>query len=135
MAAGIAMKTDEQIDERLGDPRLKHTSPALGDARSGMSDRRLWLEEPCPTCGAPSGLRCQTSRYRGKPMRVLHAARGWRQNRQDQWRARLEIAGDAKDVLDPSLVQPPKQELADRYARRSRFVAHGWVSPSSVVCV
>jgi hypothetical protein len=44
-----------------------------------MSDRRLWLEEPCPTCGAPSGLRCQTSRYRGTPMRVLHAARGWRQ--------------------------------------------------------
>ena len=43
-----------------------------------MSERRLWLEEPCPTCGAPSGLRCQTSRYRGKPMRVLHAARGWR---------------------------------------------------------
>jgi len=43
-----------------------------------MSDRRLWLEEPCPTCGAPSGLRCQTSRYRGKPKRVLHAARGWR---------------------------------------------------------
>ena len=44
-----------------------------------MSDRRLWLEEPCPSCGAPSGLRCQSSRYRGKPMRVLHAARGWRQ--------------------------------------------------------
>ncbi len=43
-----------------------------------MSDRRLWLEEPCPTCGARSGLRCQTSRYRGKPMRVLHGARGWR---------------------------------------------------------
>ena len=44
-----------------------------------MSDRRLWLEEPCPTCGARSGLRCQTSRYGGKPTRVLHAARGWRQ--------------------------------------------------------
>lgn len=44
-----------------------------------MSDRRLWLDEACPTCGAPSGLRCQTSRYRGKPMGVLHAARGWRQ--------------------------------------------------------
>jgi hypothetical protein len=43
-----------------------------------VSERRLWLEEQCPTCGAPSGLRCQTSRYRGKPMRVLHAARGWR---------------------------------------------------------
>jgi predicted nucleic acid-binding Zn ribbon protein len=44
-----------------------------------MSDRRLWLEEPCPTCGARGGLRCQTSRYSGKPSRVLHAARGWRQ--------------------------------------------------------
>jgi predicted nucleic acid-binding Zn ribbon protein len=44
-----------------------------------MSDRRLWLEEACPTCGARSGLRCQTSRYGGKPSRVLHAARGWRQ--------------------------------------------------------
>jgi endogenous inhibitor of DNA gyrase (YacG/DUF329 family) len=43
-----------------------------------MSDRRLWLADPCPTCGAPSGLRCQTSRYGGKPMRLLHAARGWR---------------------------------------------------------
>ena len=43
-----------------------------------MSDRRLWLVEPCPTCGARSGLRCQTSRYGGKPTRFLHAARGWR---------------------------------------------------------
>ena len=43
-----------------------------------MSDRQLWLEEPCPACGARSGLRCQTSRYNGTPMRVLHAARGWR---------------------------------------------------------
>ena len=44
-----------------------------------MSDRRLWLEELCPTCGARGGLRCQTSRYSGKPSGVLHAARGWRQ--------------------------------------------------------
>ena len=44
-----------------------------------MSDRQLWLQEPCPTCAARSGLRCQTSRYRGKPLGVLHAARGWRQ--------------------------------------------------------
>ena len=43
-----------------------------------MSDRRLWLEEPCTLCHARSGLRCQTSRYRGKPSRVLHGARGWR---------------------------------------------------------
>ena len=43
-----------------------------------MSDRRLWLAEPCPTCHARVGLRCQTSRYGGKPSRVLHGARGWR---------------------------------------------------------
>lgn len=43
-----------------------------------MSDRQLWLEESCPTCGARSGLRCQTSRYSGKPSRLVHAARGWR---------------------------------------------------------
>ena len=43
-----------------------------------MSDRQLWLEERCPACGARSGLRCQTSRYGGKPTRFLHAARGWR---------------------------------------------------------
>ena len=28
-------------------------------------------EEPCPTCGARSGLRCQTSRYGGKPTAFL----------------------------------------------------------------
>jgi len=44
-----------------------------------MSDRQLWLEEPCPTCGVRSGLRCQTSRYSGKPSWVLQAPRGWRQ--------------------------------------------------------
>ena len=43
-----------------------------------MSDRRLWLAEPCPTCGARAGLRCQTGRYSGKPSRLLHWARGWR---------------------------------------------------------
>jgi hypothetical protein len=43
-----------------------------------MSDRQRWLNEPCPTCTARGGLRCQTSRYGGKPARFLHAARGWR---------------------------------------------------------
>ena len=43
-----------------------------------MSDRSLWLVESCPSCHARSGLRCQTSRYGGKPSRVLHGARGWR---------------------------------------------------------
>ena len=44
-----------------------------------VSDRRTWLQEPCPGCGARPGLRCQTGRYGGKPTRFLHAARGWRQ--------------------------------------------------------
>jgi hypothetical protein len=43
-----------------------------------VSDRRLWLAEPCPSCHARAGLRCQTSRYGGKPSWVLHDARGWR---------------------------------------------------------
>ena len=43
-----------------------------------MSDRRLWLEEACPSCHARVGLRCQTSRYGAKPSGVLHGARGWR---------------------------------------------------------
>jgi predicted nucleic acid-binding Zn ribbon protein len=42
-----------------------------------MSDRRLWLAESCPTCGAHAGLRCQTGGYSGKPSRLLHWARGW----------------------------------------------------------
>jgi predicted nucleic acid-binding Zn ribbon protein len=44
-----------------------------------VSDRRLWLEEPCPSCHARAGLRCQTGRYGAKPSRVWHGARGWRQ--------------------------------------------------------
>ena len=44
-----------------------------------MSDRRLWLDELCLSCGARPGLRCLTSRFRGKPTGFLHSARGWRQ--------------------------------------------------------
>ncbi len=43
------------------------------------SDRRLWLSEPCPSCAARAGRRCQTSRYSGKPTHWLHGARGWPQ--------------------------------------------------------
>jgi hypothetical protein len=51
------------------------------DASQISGDRRLWLAEPCPSCGARAGLRCQTSRFAGKPARLLHPARGWRQRR------------------------------------------------------
>ena len=43
-----------------------------------MSDRRLWLDELCPSCAARPGSRCQTFRYSDKPSRILHSARGWR---------------------------------------------------------
>jgi hypothetical protein len=49
------------------------------DTSQISGDRRLWLSEPCPSCAARAGLRCQTSRYSGKPTRWLHGARGWRQ--------------------------------------------------------
>jgi endogenous inhibitor of DNA gyrase (YacG/DUF329 family) len=44
------------------------------------SDRRLWLEDDCPSCGARPGARCQSrAQARRKPPLALHAARGWRQ--------------------------------------------------------
>jgi len=49
------------------------------DASQISGDRQLWLSEPCPSCGAWSGQRCQTSRFSGKPAGLLHLARGWRQ--------------------------------------------------------
>jgi hypothetical protein len=49
------------------------------DTSQISGDRRLWLSEPCPTCGARTGLRCQASKFIGKPARLLHPARGWRQ--------------------------------------------------------
>ena len=49
------------------------------DASQISGDRRLWLSEPCPSCGARTGQRCQTGRFTGKPARLLDLARGWRQ--------------------------------------------------------
>lgn len=45
------------------------------------SDRRLWLTERCPSCGAQAGARCQHRGPRRKPTPTptMHAARGWRQ--------------------------------------------------------
>lgn len=41
-----------------------------------MSDRRLWHEQRRPPAMLGNGLRCQTSRYSGKPLRRLHARAG-----------------------------------------------------------
>ena len=52
------------------------------DTSLQVGDRRLWLAERCPSCGAAVGARCRerSSARRTPPPRLeLHAARGWRQ--------------------------------------------------------
>jgi DNA invertase Pin-like site-specific DNA recombinase len=47
-----------------------------------VADRRLWLQETCPTCQASPGGRCRHPRALRKtrlPTTELHFARGWRQ--------------------------------------------------------
>ena len=86
-----------------------------------MSDRRLWLEEPCPTCGTRGGLRCQTSRYSGKPARLVHAARGWRQRSCPTCKAQ---AGElCKTPTGRRAVQPHTARL--HAGRRELFAEQG----------
>jgi hypothetical protein len=50
-------------------------------SQAEVSDRRLWLAERCPACGAQAGMRCRerSPSRRTPPARLaLHAARGWR---------------------------------------------------------
>ena len=46
-------------------------------------DRRLWLEERCPRCGAAAGERCRprAKRRAASSEPLLHLARGWRHRR------------------------------------------------------
>ena len=51
-------------------------------SQTERSDRRSWLEDGCPSCGAGPGARCKSLvGARRKPLLRLHAARGWRQRR------------------------------------------------------
>jgi hypothetical protein len=51
-------------------------------SQTERSDRRSWLEDGCPTCGARPGARCKSRvAPRRQPPLTLHAARGWRQRR------------------------------------------------------
>ena len=51
-------------------------------SQTARSDRRSWLEDGCPSCGARPGARCKSRvAPRRTPPLTLHAARGWRQRR------------------------------------------------------
>ena len=56
---------------------------AIDDVSRDVSpggDRRLWLLESCPACGASPGTRCRPARGASRQP-ILHVARGWRQRR------------------------------------------------------
>jgi hypothetical protein len=56
---------------------------AIDDVSRDVSrggDRRLWLLESCPACGASPSARCRPPRGASRQP-ILHVARGWRQRR------------------------------------------------------
>jgi len=58
------------------------TGAGHGQSVGLVADRRLWLEETCPTCRAAPGARCRDPDFLRKTRRAvneLHFARGWRQ--------------------------------------------------------
>jgi DNA invertase Pin-like site-specific DNA recombinase len=71
----------------------------VAGAEAAGSDRRQWLAERCPKCGAAPGARCRTQQVgrAARPAARLHVARGWRQRRCPAWDA---LPG--RDCLTPS---------------------------------
>jgi len=71
---------------------MRGPSKSIGRTRPGVAiddvsrdvsrggDRRLWLSESCPACGASPGARCRPPRGASRQP-ILHVARGWRQRR------------------------------------------------------
>jgi hypothetical protein len=48
-----------------------------------LSDRRMWLDEWCPYCWSPAGVRCRlhghsSGKRSAGPSAIMHVARGWR---------------------------------------------------------
>src|SRR5213082_1846545 len=87
LAADAPTEPPAQQREPVGRSTPKKTARSRGrphqDRPSGLvADRRLWLQEICPTCRASPGARCREHRGWGKTRRLtseLHFARGWRQ--------------------------------------------------------
>ena len=66
--------------ESIGRPRAERPSVDLSCDVSHGGDRRLWLSQSCPACGASPGARCRSAGGVSRQP-ILHVARGWRERR------------------------------------------------------
>jgi len=82
---------------------------------SDSGDRRLWLAESCPACGAPPGARCRPARGASKKP-ILHVARGWRGRRCPVCRA-----GPGEACVTPSDRATPGPHAARRRPSRGEL--------------
>jgi Resolvase, N terminal domain/Helix-turn-helix domain of resolvase len=87
-----AVRSDQKAPNAHQQPKLARRAAPRNTAKSTrlprrprvglVADRRLWLQESCPTCQASPGARCRDPRALRKtrlPKTELHVARGWRE--------------------------------------------------------